>query len=63
MPAVVAQATRTMFMRAPLNHSEHGLTDLRRGMKMHVGRRPAFGLTGDAGGLRPATGDDEPRRA
>ena len=37
MPAVVSQATRAMFMRALLNHSEHGLADIRRDANV---RRP-----------------------
>jgi hypothetical protein len=46
MPAVVSQANRAMFMRAPtqLQRARIG-PDIRRGAQMYVGRHPAFGLT------------------
>ena len=62
MPAAVPQATRAMFMRAPAQ-SQRARVGGPLGMKMYVGPAPGLQADGDAGGLRPATGDDEPRRA
>ena len=45
MPAVVSQATRAMFMRAPAQSQRARVgPDIRRGAQMYVGRHPAFGL-------------------
>ena len=64
MPAVVSQATRAMFMRAPAQSQRARIgPDIRRGAQMYVWTAPGLRARGNASGLWPATGDDEPRRA